>query len=59
MIRNDQKLRWIGEWRVLGKHLRFHMPVHADKGQILRLGIDFPGNAALLCRKRESTVRLE
>ena len=59
VIRNDQELRRVGERDVVGEHLRFHVPVHADKRQILRLVIDLPGDAPLLCRKRESAVRFE
>jgi hypothetical protein len=59
MIRNDQQLRRVGEREIIGKRLRFDVPVHADQRQILRLVIDFPGNAPLLCRKRQSPVRIE
>jgi hypothetical protein len=59
MIRNDQQLRRISERRVVCEHLRFHMPVHADKRQILRRTIDFSGDTALLCRERQSSVGIE
>src|SRR5215207_6126368 len=59
MIGNDQQLRRICEREIVREHLRFHVPVHTDKMQLLRLAIDLPGNAALLCRKRESPVRVE
>ena len=59
MIGNDQELRRVGERDVVGEHLRFDVPVHADQRQILRLAVDFPGDASLLCRKRQSPVRVE
>jgi hypothetical protein len=59
VIGNDQQLRRICEWEVVREHLRFHVPVHADKRQLLRLPIDLPGNAALLCWERQSPVRVE
>jgi hypothetical protein len=59
VIGNDQQLRRIGERGIVGEHLRFHVPMHADQRQILRLAIDLPGNAALLCQKWQSLVRIE
>ena len=59
MIGNDQQLRRVGERSVVGEHLGFHVPMHADKRQVLRLAIDLPGEAPLFCWKRESTVRFE
>ena len=46
-------------WRTFCENLRFHMPVHANQRQVFHLGIDFPGDAPLLGRKRESPVGLE
>ena len=59
VIGNDQQLRRVGERGIVGEHLRFHVPVHTDQRQILGLAIDLPGNAALLCRKWQSPVRIE
>jgi hypothetical protein len=59
VIGNDQQLRRVGERKILGEHRRFDMPVHADQRQILCFAVDFPGDAPLLCGKRESPVRIE
>ena len=56
MIGNDQELGRVGERDVVGEDLRFDMPVHADQREILRLAVDLPGDASLLCRERESPV---
>jgi hypothetical protein len=37
VIGNDQELCRVGERDIVGEHLRFHMPVHADQGQVLGL----------------------
>ena len=59
VIGNDQELRRVGERDVVGEHLWFDMPVHADQRQILCLAVDFPGYASLLCRKRQSPICIQ
>jgi hypothetical protein len=59
VIGNDQQLRWVGKWAVVGEHLRLHVAMHADQRQVFRFAIDVPGDAALLCRERESPVWIE
>jgi hypothetical protein len=60
--RNDQERSAVAQGRQTAgprRTLWFHVPMHTDQRQILRLSIDLPGNAALLCRKRQSPIRIE
>ena len=59
VIRDDEKLRGVRERDVLGEDLGFHVAVHADEREGLRLAVDLPGDLSLLGGRRQRTVGVQ